>query len=73
MEATEYVFLHEGEVVGVYSQGMAEKILSESVNAFGIAYDGKTQGVEYHAKGSKGILDFDFYWSEFTTQNRVLH
>ena len=70
----EYHFFHNGKLVETALENMANKIFSESVNAYGVYYDGqiKNNEVEYHAKGESGIWDFDFKWNSYMVKPRVL-
>lgn len=70
----EYYFFHNGNLVKTMPKNIADKVFSESVNAYGIYYDGSFKGdVEYHAKGELGVIDFDFKWTTYQVKPRILH
>lgn len=70
----EYYFFHNGDLVKTMAKNLADKVFAESVNAYGLYYDGSIKHeVEYHAKGKFGIFEFDFKWTSYQTRPVVLH
>ena len=69
----EYLFFHNGNLVKSMPENIANKVFAESVNAFGVYYDGNLKtDVEYQAKGEVGVIEFDFKWTSYAVKPRIL-
>ena len=71
-KVNEYYFWNEGKLEATYTEDMANRVLKDSANSFGVPYKRGDTG-PFQAKGSHGIFEYDFFWTHFTKKERILH
>ena len=70
---TEFFFFNGDEFIGSYSEIMTSLILENSANSYGIAYHDAKKDDLFHAKGTYGIHNYDFYWTRYEAKERMVH